>query len=335
MNPTILAEPLARVPGQATVTSLNPNSPSPDSDPVALEVHGVKKAYGNHQALRGVSFRVQRGERIALLGPNGAGKTTLIRCISGRVRLDEGRVHLFGKPTTNPFAFHSLGVVPQDLAIYQDLTARENLECFGRLHGLRGRGLREQVAWALRWIALEDRADELTGRFSGGMKRRVNIACGVMHKPGVLLLDEPTVGVDPQSRQRIFDMLVELSAMGTSIVLTTHHLDEAEQRSDRIVIVDHGTVIADGTIQELLEQTVGSERRVVFEISGELTSPPDGLTWDDSRKRFSCSVHNLLEELPVWISKFEARGGQVHDLEVHTPNLHHVFLHLTGRELRD
>lgn len=335
MKPTILKEPMARIVGQATATAVKPNAPQHDSDLLALEVDGVQKSYGNHQALRGVSFQVKRGERIALLGPNGAGKTTLIRCISGRVRLDEGRVHLFGKPTTNPFALHSLGVVPQDLAIYQDLTARENLECFGRLHGLRGRGLREQVSWALRWIALEDRADELTGRFSGGMKRRVNIACGVMHKPGVLLLDEPTVGVDPQSRQRIFDMLDELSVMGTSIVLTTHHLDEAEQRSDRIVIVDHGTVIADGTIQELLEQTVGSERRVVFEISGQLSSPPDGLTWDETRKRFSCSVHNLLEELPIWISKFEERGGQVHDLEVHTPNLHHVFLHLTGRELRD
>jgi ABC-2 type transport system ATP-binding protein len=335
MNPTILTEPLAPVFGPSTVKGREPSDNSLASDVVALEVHGVKKAYGSHQALRGVSFQVMRGERIALLGPNGAGKTTLIRCISGRVRLDEGRVQLFGKPTTNPFAFHSLGVVPQDLAIYQDLTARENLECFGRLHGLRGRGLREQVSWALRWIALEDRADELTARFSGGMKRRVNIACGVMHKPGVLLLDEPTVGVDPQSRQRIFDMLDELSVMGTSIVLTTHHLDEAEERSDRIVIVDHGTVIADGTIQELLEQTVGSQRRVVFEISGQLSSPPDGLTWDESRKRFSCSVHTLLEELPDWISKFEEMGGQVHDLEVHTPNLHHVFLHLTGRELRD
>ncbi|MBM3967266.1 MAG: ABC transporter ATP-binding protein, partial [Planctomycetes bacterium] len=322
MKPTILKEPMARVFGQTVATASKPNVTHDDSDPLALDVDGVKKSYGNQQALRGVSFQVKRGERIALLGPNGAGKTTLIRCISGRVRLDEGRVHLFGKPTTNPFALHSLGVVPQDLAIYQDLTARENLECFGRLHGLRGRGLREQVSWALRWIALEDRADELTGRFSGGMKRRVNIACGVMHKPGVLLLDEPTVGVDPQSRQRIFDMLDELRLMGTSIVLTTHHLDEAEQRSDRIVIVDHGTVIADGTIQELLEQTVGSERRVVFEISGQLSSPPDGLTWDENRKRFSCSVHNLLEELPIWISKFEDRGGQVHDLEVHTPNLH-------------
>jgi len=335
MNPTILTKSLARVAGHETLKGLQSNPSATDPEVVALEVSGVKKAYGNHQALRGVSFRVMRGERIALLGPNGAGKTTLIRCISGRVRLDEGCVHLLGKPTTNPFAFHNLGVVPQDLAIYQDLTARENLECFGRLHGLRGRALREQVSWALRWIALEDRADELTARFSGGMKRRVNIACGVMHKPVVLLLDEPTVGVDPQSRQRIFDMLDELSLMGTSIVLTTHHLDEAEQRSDRIVIVDHGTVIANGTIQELLEQTVGSERRVVFEISGQLSAPPDGLTWDESRKRFGCSVNNLLEELPIWISKFEERGGQVHDLEVHTPNLHHVFLHLTGRELRD
>jgi ABC-2 type transport system ATP-binding protein len=221
------------------------------------------------------------------------------------------------------------------LAIYNDLTARENLVCFGRYHGLRGRSLRDRVDWALRWIALEDRANELANRFSGGMKRRVNIACGVLHRPRVLLLDEPTVGVDPQSRQRIFDMLDELSDLGTSIVLTTHHLDEAQQRSDRIVIVDHGQVIADGTLQELVERTVGPQRRVSFQVLGQLPSLPSGLAWDSSQKRYACSVESLAEELPQWISRVEQAGGAIEDLEVHTPNLHDVFLHLTGRELRD
>ena len=302
---------------------------------VALAVDDIFKSFGDRKALQGVSFRVRPGERVALLGPNGAGKTTLIRCVSGRVRPDTGTVEVFGKSIWKAGANHLLGVVPQDLAIYNDLTARENLVCFGRYHGLRGRSLRDRVDWALRWIALEDRANELASRFSGGMKRRVNIACGVLHRPRVLLLDEPTVGVDPQSRQRIFDMLDELSDLGTSIVLTTHHLDEAQQRSDRIVIVDHGQVIADGTLPELVERTVGPQRRVSFQVLGQLSSLPSGLTWDTYQKRYACSVESLAEELPQWISRVEQSGGAIEDLEVHTPNLHDVFLHLTGRELRD
>lgn len=302
---------------------------------VAMQVENIHKSFGDRQALQGVSFRVRPGERVALLGPNGAGKTTLIRCISGRVRPDKGSVEVFGKAIWKVGANHMLGVVPQDLAIYNDLTARENLLCFGRYHGLRGRSLRDRVNWALHWIALEDRAHELTARFSGGMKRRVNIACGVLHRPRVLLLDEPTVGVDPQSRQRIFDMLDELSDLGTSIVLTTHHLDEAQQRSERIVIVDHGQVIADGTLQELVEQTVGPQRRVSFQVLGQIAPIPSGLAWDASQKRYACSVESLADQLPQWISRVEQAGGTIEDLEVHTPNLHDVFLHLTGRELRD
>lgn len=307
----------------------------PPQQGTALVVTGLKKSYGTRQALQDVSFTVREGERVALLGPNGAGKTTLIRCISGRVRSDAGQVEIFGKPISKPGVLQRLGVVPQELAIYADLTARENLECFGKFNGLRGRALRERVQWALRWIALEDRANELTSRFSGGMKRRVNIACGVMHRPSVLLLDEPTVGVDPQSRQRIFDMLDELRDTGTSIVLTTHHLDEAQQRSDRIVIVDHGIVIADGTIQELIEQTIGGQRRVFFAISGRMHSPPAGLAWDANQGKYACSVSNLVDELPDWFARVDQAGGTIEDLEVHSPDLHHVFLHLTGRELRD
>jgi len=302
---------------------------------LALAVDNIHKSFGDRQALQGVSFRVRPGERVALLGPNGAGKTTLIRCISGRIRPDSGAVTVFGRSLEKPGASHQLGVVPQELAIYSDLTARENLMSFGRYHGLRGRSLRDRVDWALNWIALEDRAHELTARYSGGMKRRVNIACGVLHRPRVLLLDEPTVGVDPQSRQRIFDMLDELSDLGTSIVLTTHHLDEAQQRTDRIVIVDHGRVIADGNLPDLIDQTVGPKRRVSFQMHGQLQSVPAGLAWDPSQKRYACSVERLADELPDWISRLERAGGAIEDLEVHTPNLHDVFLHLTGRELRD
>ena len=301
----------------------------------ALEVVNLWKKYGNNQALSGTSFSVAPGEQLALLGPNGAGKTTLIRSMCGRVKPDEGEVRLFGRSIREPDVLQHLGVIPQDLAIYSDLTAKQNLECFGQLHGLRSRRLRERVAWALKWIGLEDRANELTSRFSGGMKRRVNIACGVLHRPKVLLLDEPTVGVDPQSRQRIFDMLDELNQEGTSIVLTTHHLDEAETRSDRIVIIDHGKVVADGTIEELIATTIGTRREVAIETQGILVAAPPGMEWHAARNRFVCFVDNVVEELPLILERIQRVGGTISDLEVHQPNLHHVFLHLTGKELRE
>jgi ABC-2 type transport system ATP-binding protein len=301
----------------------------------ALRVENVWKKYGSNQALRGTSFSVRAGERLALLGPNGAGKTTLIRTMCGRIRPDSGRVLLFDRPIQEPSVLQQLGVIPQDLAIYPDLTARENLECFGRLHGLRSTRLKDRVDWALDWIGLTDRAHDLTSKFSGGMKRRVNIACGVLHKPRVLLLDEPTVGVDPQSRQRIFDMLDELHLQGTSIVLTTHHLDEAEQRSDRIVIVDHGQVIAEGELSELIANTTGTQRLVTMDISGLMVAAPVGVRWDQERNRYLASVDNVAEELPRILDRIQSVGGLVKDLEVHQPNLHDVFLYLTGKELRE
>ncbi len=301
----------------------------------ALAVVDLWKAYGNNQALQGTSFVLNQGERLALLGPNGAGKTTLIRSMCGRVRPDRGQVFLLGKSIRDPDVLLQMGVIPQDLAIYADLTAKQNLECFGQLHGLRSRKLKERVAWALKWIGLEDRAHELTKGFSGGMKRRVNIACGVLHRPRILLLDEPTVGVDPQSRQRIFDMLDELNEEGTSIVLTTHHLDEAETRSDRIVIVDHGKVVAEGTIDHLIESTIGTQRQVTIQASGLLVAAPPGLEWDSEKGRFVCWVDNVADELPGILERIQKVGGVVQDLEVHQPNLHDVFLHLTGKELRE
>ena len=313
---------------QSESTGINTSAP-------ALEVVNLWKKYGSNQALSGTSFAVAPGERLALLGPNGAGKTTLIRSMCGRVRPDEGQVLLYGRSIRDPEVLQQLGVIPQDLAIYLDLTAKENLECFGQLHGLRSRRLRERVAWALKWIGLEDRANELTSQFSGGMKRRVNIACGVLHRPNILLLDEPTVGVDPQSRQRIFDMLDEINQQGTSIVLTTHHLDEAETRSDRIVIIDHGKVVADGPIEELIATTIGTRREVAIETHGILVAAPPGMQWDSVRKRFVCFVDNVVEELPQILERIQRVGGTITDLEVHQPNLHHVFLHLTGKELRE
>ncbi len=301
----------------------------------ALHVGDVSKKFGAIVALKQVSFSVAAGERVALLGPNGAGKSTLLRCICGRMKADSGTIELFGKPIGHSEAQLSFGVVPQDLAIYPDLTAKENLECFGRLHGLRGRELRDRVLWALHWSHLEDRARELTSHFSGGMKRRVNIACGIMHMPRILLLDEPTVGVDPQSRQRIFEMLDELHQGGTCIVLTTHHLEEAQQHSDRIIIVDHGEVIADGTLDELIDSTVGRYQRVWIDVEGDLVGMPEGMEWDATRQRFVCFVDNIVDMFPEIVDRITCVGGVLRDLEIQSPNLQHVFFHLTGREMRD
>jgi len=195
-----------------------------------LAVSGARKKFGDVTALDGATFALREGELLALLGPNGAGKTTLIRAISGRVQLDAGEITLFGRVLTGRKTPPELGIVPQEIAVYPALTARENLRAFGRLQGVAARDLKDRVAWALEVTTLADRADEPIKSFSGGMKRRLNIGCGVVHRPRIVLLDEPTVGVDPQSRERIYDMLAELQRGGVSLLLTTHHLEEAEAR---------------------------------------------------------------------------------------------------------
>jgi ABC-2 type transport system ATP-binding protein len=220
-----------------------------------LEIDGLARRYGEQDALRGVGLALRTRECLGLLGPNGAGKTTLVRAIAGRVRPDAGTITLLGR-ALQPGAREgreSLGVVPQEIALYPLLTAAENLEVFGALQGVSAAELAQRVEWGLAFSGLESRRDDRVGTFSGGMKRRLNIACSVLHRPRVLLLDEPTVGVDPQSRERIWHMLDELRTAGTSIVLTTHQLDEAETQCDRIVIIDHGEVIAAGTLEQLVD----------------------------------------------------------------------------------
>ena len=302
----------------------------------------MQKSFGTLRALQGVSFSLAAGERLAFLGPNGAGKTTLIRCLSGRTRPDDGEIQLLGRPIAEPGIRETLGLVPQEIALYSDLTTRENLSAFAKFHGLRRGEARQRVEWALDWTGLTHRANDLVGGFSGGMKRRVNLACGVMHSPPVLLLDEPTVGVDPQSRQRIFAMLDELNRGGTSILLTTHQLDEAEQRSDRIVILDRGKVVADGTLDQLVQNSVGTSRLVRLRIDRPLHQPLV-LISDDSRftlgergnDLLSTRIDNVSFHLPRLLDEVRDHGYQISDVEVHPPSLQHIFLHLTGNELRD
>ncbi len=305
----------------------------------ALQVTGARKKYGVTEALRGVDLTLHRGEWLALLGPNGAGKTTLIRAIAGRVRLDAGAITLLGEPLDaagGSGARAKLGVVPQDLALYPKLTARENLEVFGSLLGLAGTTLRERVRWGLDFTALAERAAERVEGFSGGMKRRLNIAAGVLHRPEVVLLDEPTVGVDPQSRQRIYEMLEGLRESGASLLMTTHQLDEVESLSGRIVIVDHGLVIADGSVPELIAKTLGGGRVVTARLHGPLqAAAAAALGGEAGAGTLSTRLQDLGAELPVWLSRVASGGGRIAELTVEAPSLHAVFLHLTGRELRE
>jgi ABC-2 type transport system ATP-binding protein len=304
-----------------------------------LEVNGARKAFGETIALDGAELTLRRGEWLALLGPNGAGKTTLIRAVAGRVHLDRGAMRLLdhdlnGDAAIARAARDRLGIVPQSIALYPLLTARENLRIFGSFHGVRGEALAERITWALEWTGLAERADDRVQTYSGGMQRRLNIACGVLHQPDILLLDEPTVGVDPQSRQRIWEMLDQIRQAGASLLLTTHQLDEAQVICDRIVIIDHGRSIADGTLDELVAKTIGRGRRVTLTLDRPLAPGSlDGLEIDGCAAR--CTIVDATAELPALLSRVAKTGASVADVRMDAPSLHAVFLHLTGRELRE
>jgi ABC-2 type transport system ATP-binding protein len=294
--------------------------------PAVLEVHGARKRFDDVTALAGIDLSIDRRAWVGLLGPNGAGKTTLVRAIAGRVRLDSGSIALAGR---------GLGLAPQENALYPFMTARENLDVFGRLHGLHGPALRERVDWALAWTGLAERADDRTEGYSGGMKRRLNLACAVLHRPDLVLLDEPTTGVDPQSRERIFGMLAELRRDGTSLLHTTHQLGEAEDVCDRIVIIDRGRIVAQGTPDELVARTLGRAREVVI----TLDRAPDGRPLPDgvaaAGRTLRAGLADLAVELPALLGRLHAAGYGVDDVRVVRADLQAVFLHLTGRELRE
>src|ERR1017187_4244382 len=234
----------------------------------ALEVDALVKRFGDLTAVDGVSLQVRAGECLGLLGPNGAGKSTLIRSMVGRVIADAGTIQVFGAPADSTAARNSLGWIPQELALYPRLTSRENLQSFGRYHGLSGATLEEAVNRCLGWSTLTDRAGELVKNLSGGMKRRLNMAAGLIHQPKLVLMDEPTVGVDPQSRNHIFEMIEKLRDEGMSIIYTTHYMEEAERLCDRVAIVDHGKIIALGTNAELVQNAFGSRSQVLARFAG-------------------------------------------------------------------
>ena len=303
----------------------------------AVEIRGLTKRFGELQALAGVDLHVAPGEVLGLLGPNGAGKSTLVRALTGRVRPDAGEIRLFGRPADAPGARDLLGYVPQEIALYPVLTARQNLRVFGRYQGLEGAALAAAIAQGLAFANLEDRAGDPVEPFSGGMKRRLNLAVGILHRPRAVLLDEPTVGVDPQSRERIYAMIGELAAAGVAILYTTHYMEEAERLCDRVAVIDHGRVIATGTQAELVRATVGAGRAIHVDgdrpIPAALAAGFPGATVEGDR--LLLTTPEPAQVIPRLLAAFERAGVGVRDLELVTPGLESVFLHLTGRELRE
>lgn len=305
--------------------------------PTPLIAENVARSFGDNLALKSASLELRPAELLALLGPNGAGKTTLIRSIAGRLKTDAGNISVQGiaqQAGGTPEVSKHLGVIPQEIAIYDTLTAVENIQLFAKLYGVANEDIADRTKWALSWTGLEDRSSEPVKNFSGGMKRRLNIACGVLHKPSVILLDEPTVGVDPQSRERIWEMLQQLRSDGAAILLTTHQLDEAQQVSDRIVIIDHGKTIAEGTFDELLNASIGTQRQVVLTLLEPPKAIPDGFE-DAGDGALAIKVQDVASELSAALQTVKDLGLQVTDVSVNSPNLQAVFLHFTGRELRE
>ncbi len=308
-----------------------------------LEADSLVKRFGDLTAVDGVSVHISEGETFGLLGPNGAGKTTSISIICGLLTADGGTVFVAGEEIspTSTRGRSAIGLVPQDLAIYPDLTAEENLEFFGHLYGMTGDPLRDRVDEVLELVGLADRRDDQTKEYSGGMKRRLNIGIGLLHRPRLLVLDEPTVGVDPQSRNAILESVESLSREGMAVLYTTHYMEEAERLCDRVAIIDEGRIQAEGTRRELVSM-VGEKDRVAIEGTGDLTGAAEALRGLNGVTDASASDHridvlttNSSAILPELLSTVAASGGAITGVEVQEPNLEAVFLHLTGKALRD
>lgn len=311
-----------------------------------LTVQELRKSFGQFEAVKGVSFSVKKGESYGLLGPNGAGKSTTINMITGLFPPTSGTIFLNDIDVVkNPKQAQKwIGVVPQEIALYQEMSARENLKFWGRLYDLSGKELNKKVDEVLEIIGLTDRAKDKVGTFSGGMKRRVNIGAAILHQPQILIMDEPTVGIDPQSRNHILETVKRLNEEGMTIIYTSHYMEEVEYLCERIGIIDHGEVIASGTLHELREKMEDSSRMKLTierkpQNTGKITQALENLF---SKKEFQLQNNELtvfhkdpqsiLSEL---IQSVTVTGTRITSVDIVEPNLESVFLHLTGRNLRD
>jgi linearmycin/streptolysin S transport system ATP-binding protein len=331
---------------------------------IMVETQDLAKTYGNAkngevQAVKGINLQIQKGEIFSLLGPNGAGKTSTISMISGLTKPTRGDAFIGGYSITKqPIqAKRLLGIVPQEIALYPSLNARQNLEFFGRMYGLKGNDLNQRVDGMLDFVELKDRQSDRIETYSGGMKRRINIAAGLLHDPQVVYMDEPTVGIDPQSRRRILDTVKQLKEQrGMTVLYTTHLMEEAQELSDRVGIIDHGEIIALGSPGDLIQQ-VGEQDRLIFKVgearvSDELLKhictsvegvtkaifDPPGEEGENKTNVSGLIIVNAVrgrKALPFILHLAEGAGVEIHSVEVREPDLEAVFLHLTGRGLRD
>lgn len=309
----------------------------------ALSTDQLRKKFGTLQAVDGISIHVQNGEIFSLLGPNGAGKSTTISMISGLITPTSGDAFIFGhsiaKDSTT--ARKLLGIVPQDIALYPDLTARENLTFWGKMYGLRGEALKKRVNEVLDVIGLAERQKDRVETFSGGMKRRVNIGAALLHEPQLIIMDEPTVGIDPQSRRHILDNVKELNKKGMTVLYTTHYMEEAQELSNHIAIVDQGKVVAYGTHEELIN-LVGEQTRVDLGVHGE--EPELIQAWKQIEGvskvsgldgKITVLVEDSNRVLPRLFEAALHHASRITSVDIQEPNLETVFLHLTGKALRD
>ena len=309
----------------------------------AIEVKNLKKSFGDFQAVQDANFNADSGEVLSLLGPNGAGKSTTISMLSGLLVPTDGDAAIMGHSVVKEpeAAKKSLGVVPQDIALYPDLSARENLIFWGKMYGLRGTALKSRVDEVLEIIGLADRQKDHVGKFSGGMKRRVNIGAALLHKPDVVIMDEPTVGIDPQSRRHILDNVKELNQQGMTVLYTTHYMEEAAELSRHIAIMDKGKVIAYGTHNELIKM-VGEQTRIDIMLNTEAEKilpawqKTEGVSKIDSTDgRVTALVDDSNRVLPRLFDAASKADVRITSVDIQEPNLETVFLHLTGRALRD
>ncbi|UVI29084.1 ABC transporter ATP-binding protein [Paenibacillus spongiae] len=308
-----------------------------------LEIKQLTKKFGDYIAVDNLSLSVREGEIFGFLGANGAGKSTTINMVASLLPVTKGEIHILGKNIAKHgrFVKSNIGIVPQELAIYEDMTAYENVQFFAGLYGLRGALLKSRAEEALAFVGLGDKHRSYTKNFSGGMKRRLNIACAIAHRPKLIIMDEPTVGIDPQSRNYILNSVKKLNEMGSTIIYTSHYMEEVEELCTRIAIIDHGKIIAEGTKKQLKaiitnQKNTGIEVRSTDMLQVEKLREIPGVNTaevDDTLVKISSDAE--VNNLNRIIQQLMADGMEIRSVEAHEPNLETVFLTLTGRSLRD